>query len=395
MPLLSHHRLVFLVMAGHFLSAFTVLGAPLFLPRFLPMLHPALPHWAIGMLFCLPTIMTALAAPFWGWVSDHYGRKRSLQRAHLGLALGFALAGSTSYLGVFILGLAVQGFFGGAMAASNAYLTTHINRSYIQAILAGTQLSARLAMVMAPASIGCLLDLGLGTRLYLWLGLLPLIAFLSTFFLPADPIIGDHHASLSSTTQPPTTVKHWAALLMLQAVVSAAPVLTFPYFMPYCATLGIGSGTETGLLYALPHIVCLIGLPWLRHSTYRFLLPLGLLTLGGACLGHVILALYPLYPPWQLIILLSVFRLIMGLGLVMALTGLNVCLSRMIIPSRAGRAFSRFDAAGKWAGATAGISSGIFVQSQGILSPFSAATILSLMAIPLTMSLKNLGKTPS
>ncbi|MGU3266470.1 hypothetical protein ACSEOG_15180 [Pseudomonas paraeruginosa] len=59
-------RLMYSVLLGHYLSAFTALGVPLFLPRILADLAPGTPGWAIGVLFVLPTLCTALAAPVWG-----------------------------------------------------------------------------------------------------------------------------------------------------------------------------------------------------------------------------------------------------------------------------------------------------------------------------------------
>ncbi|MDV7213235.1 MFS transporter, partial [Azotobacter beijerinckii] len=59
-------RLTASVLLGHYLSAFTALGAPLFLPRILADLGAPAPTWSIGALYVLPTLCTALAAPLWG-----------------------------------------------------------------------------------------------------------------------------------------------------------------------------------------------------------------------------------------------------------------------------------------------------------------------------------------
>lgn len=46
-------RLIASVLLGHYLSAFTALGIPLYLPRILADLAPDTPGWAIGVLFVL------------------------------------------------------------------------------------------------------------------------------------------------------------------------------------------------------------------------------------------------------------------------------------------------------------------------------------------------------
>ena len=138
------------VLLGHYLSAFTALGVPLFLPRILADLAPGTPGWAIGVLFVLPTLCTALAAPFWGRLADRHGCRLSLLRAHAGLALGFLLAGLSPNLWTFVLALVIQGSFGGAMAASNAYLATQLDDGELSRALNWTQYSARLAMISGP-----------------------------------------------------------------------------------------------------------------------------------------------------------------------------------------------------------------------------------------------------
>lgn len=111
-------RLISSVLLGHYLSAFTALGIPLYLPRILADLAPDTPGWAIGVLFVLPTLCTALAAPVWGRWADRNGCRLSLLRAHAGLFARLLLAGLSPNLTVFIVALIIEGTFGGAMAAS-------------------------------------------------------------------------------------------------------------------------------------------------------------------------------------------------------------------------------------------------------------------------------------
>ena len=116
-------KLIYCVLLSHFIAAFAALGMPLFLPMVLPTLDANITaDWA-GILFILPTFCTAVAARFWGQFADKYGRRRSLLRAQLGLAAGFALCGLADNLSMFVFGLIIQGTFGGTMAASNSYLS--------------------------------------------------------------------------------------------------------------------------------------------------------------------------------------------------------------------------------------------------------------------------------
>jgi MFS family permease len=83
------NALIYSVLLGHFIAAFAVLGMPLFLPYVLPSLSGSItPQW-IGMLYILPTLCTATVAGFWGRFADCRGRRLSLLRAQLGMAVGF------------------------------------------------------------------------------------------------------------------------------------------------------------------------------------------------------------------------------------------------------------------------------------------------------------------
>ncbi|MEJ6067404.1 MFS transporter, partial [Psychrobacter sp. 16-Bac2893] len=83
---MNYRMMVAIVLCCHYLSAFSALGMPLFLPIMLQELDAPLQSGWVGLLFILPTLMTAIAARYWGSFADTYGRKTSLLRAELGLA---------------------------------------------------------------------------------------------------------------------------------------------------------------------------------------------------------------------------------------------------------------------------------------------------------------------
>ena len=151
-------RVIGPVLVAHYLAAFTALGMPVFMPRVLAELAPGAPTWLAGVLYVLPTLCTALTATTWGRLADRYGRRLSLLRAQMGLALGFTLAGFAPDIAWFVVALVIQGSCGGSLAAANAYLSTQFakepGRGSLARALDWTQFSARLAMVSAPALLG-------------------------------------------------------------------------------------------------------------------------------------------------------------------------------------------------------------------------------------------------
>lgn len=369
-------RLIASVLVGHYLSAFTALGIPLYLPRILADLAPAAPGWSIGVLFVLPTLCTALAAPLWGHLADRHGCRLSLLRAHAGLFAGFLLAGFSPNLPLFVLGLVIQGACGGAMAASNAYLGTQLTDASLSRALNWTQYSARLAMISGPILLGVLTARGLGLELYRYLAWLPLLAFVLILPLPVDapqarPSAARARGSLSEL---PTDLLR---LLAVQFLFSFAMVVTFPYFVPYGEALGVGNDALIGLLYSLPHLVYLVALPWAQRQTANLLLP-GLLLLGLSNLLQ-----FWISQPQPLFAL----RLLGGAGMLLGFVGLHRCLGQRNRQGGAGRLFGWYDASGKWAGAAAGVSAGLVSQSYGIAAPFLVAGVAAFAALLLARSL--------
>ena len=276
------------VLAAHYLAAFTALGMPLFLPQVLAELAPSAAIGWSGVLYVLPTLCTALTASTWGRLADRYGRKRSLLRAQLGLAVGFAIAGFAPSLTWLVIGLIVQGTCGGSLAAANAYLASQPQAGPLARALDWTQYSARLAMVSAPALLGLAVALGPAQALYRALALLPLVAFALTWRLPADqpapPAHSPRTASPCATQALPSMASAiWPALMVAQFLFCFAMVVTFPYFIPYALARGAGHDALAGLLYSLPHLVYLVVLPWWRRGDGAAWLVPGLLVFALAC----------------------------------------------------------------------------------------------------------------
>ncbi|WP_425510410.1 MFS transporter [Xanthomonas translucens] len=365
------------VLAAHYLAAFTALGMPLFMPRVLAQLAPHSPDWLVGVLYVLPTICTALTAATWGRLADRYGRKLSLVRALLGLAFGFALAGLAPNLPVFILALIIQGGCGGSLAAANAYLSTQVQGPALSRSLDWTQFSARLAMVTAPALLGLATDRGLAQGLYTYLAALPLLGLLLAIQLPPDSVAGTPGAADARSAAKPDQ-RHGArlwGLLSIQFLYYFSVVITFPYFLVYCRTLGIADDSMAGLIYSLPHLVYLILMPWLKPGKLvlsHWALLGGLAVLTGASLCQAWLKhAGPLLP----------VRVLYGVGMTLTIIGLNRAISECAKQGATGRLFGVFDACGKWSGTLGGVIAGVLMQRYGPAMPFVASTLAGIGAL--------------
>jgi len=361
-------RLLLAVMACHFLGAFTVLGMPLLLPGLLEALgEPASSPW-VGLLFALPGLFSALSAPVWGRFADRHGRRLSLQRALAGLSLAFALAAWAPSLPWLGLALLLQGLCGGTLAAANAYLASQLPTARLSGALNWTQCSARLALLLAPPLLGLALTLGPVGRLYGLCALLPLLGLVLTLGLPGDG------KALPPRRRSPVEAGSLWPLYLLQSLFCFAMVLPIPYFMPWAQSVGLPA-SSIGLLYSLPHLVYLLGLPLLRRSAEWLPasgLRWGLLLLLGSSLWQGLAA-------DSLSIILA--RLLFGLGTLLGYDGLHRLLCQRLPAERAATAFGQLDSAGKWAGVLAGICTAPLVEKLGTTSPFFIAALSVALAL--------------
>ncbi|HEQ3589734.1 TPA: MFS transporter [Vibrio harveyi] len=376
-------KLIYSVLLCHFIAAFAALGMPLFLPTVLPTFGAHInADWA-GVLFILPTFCTAMAARFWGQFADQYGRRRSLLRAQVGLAAGFMLCGLATTLPMFVFGLIIQGTFGGTMAASNSYLSSQIeDAKALSKTLNKTQLSARLALIVAPIGLGWTLSESNPLNAYLWLAVLPLVAFAITLTLPVDQT--ETPSPQSDALVDKSDVMSDCSLRALYWVFGAqfsfafAMVVTFPYFSPYVEQYGNVNPAWIGFLYALPHGVYLVFATKIhalsekisRHQQQRTLW-LGFALLSLSCVMHLV----------QHEVLLIVARIVFGCGMVCCYQGLHQALATRLNRQQCGKVFSRFDAMSKWGGVAAGLSASSIIRFYSLDVPFLLSALVSTLTL--------------
>ena len=374
---------IYAVLMCHFLTAFTALGMPLFMPRMLASLMEGDPEYLTGIMFIVPVLSAALTATWWGRFADKFGKKQSLLRAQLGLIVGFLLSGFADTLWIFCLGLIVQGLCGGTLAASNAYLSSQFKGASLAKSLNMTQLSARLALVSAPVVLGTFTQIESPLDIYRYLTILPFIAFVVCLFLEKDEHVNTVNKSqlksklkpvtLSETPETTNTNK-MSQVLLLQFLFCFSMVVTFPYFLPYVQKLATSSDSLVGFYYSLPHLVYILlatTIGKLTLSAKKQTL-LGMLILSASCLGQFLLT-----DTNGLVI----YRVLFGLGMLLSYSGLHLMLSERLQHHKAGLTFGRFDAWGKWGGVLAGLAAGYITQQLSLDWPFLLASIACIFAV--------------
>lgn len=360
-----------IILLCHFLTAFTVLGMPLFMPRILDSFSVENLNYLIGIIFIVPISCAALSAPIWGRFSDRYGKKKSLLRAQLGLTLGFLISGFSESLTFFMIGLVIQGVSGGTLAASNAYFSCFYKGKALANKLNLTQLSTRFALIIAPLILGLFSKNEHPLLIYRYLALLPFTALLICLCLPKDKI------SIKAPFKHSNNIKNtqsFSNLLYLQFLFCFSMVITFPYFLPYVEHLGENRDLIVGFYYSFPNFVYLFLIFYLTKLTLPAKLQsiFGFILLGCGCLG-------------QFLILTSdtliLYRLLFGLGILLTYNGLHQLLSQHIRYQSAGFYFGKFDSIGKWAGVFAGIFASFTTQYLSVDYPFLFGAISCAIAV--------------
>lgn len=417
-----HQVMVAIVLSCHYMSAFAALGMPLFLPIMLQELGAPLQSRWIGLLFILPTLMTAIAAKYWGRFADSYGRKTSLLRAEIGLAAGFLICGFSQTLWQLMLGLTIQGLFGGTMAASNAYLAASItNINALKQVLNYTQFSARLALITAPIGLGFLVHYFDVLSLYRWLAIMPLLAFVLSSTLRKDSTAAaslreaksaslphpQHQGNSPSalpiaqasgrqtaertgkqagkqTSKPASKpqqnklklskveTRPYLFIATLQFFLAFCMVATFPYFLPFAARFDL-TPSQIGQLYAFPHAIYLVC--QLLCGRQRIIPPSSLIPGFTVLAVAVLLHLLPQLP------VIWLARVLFGVGMFMCYYSLHTQMANTNRPQHSGKIFSRYDALSKWGGVLAGFAVTLFVPLFGLLAPFVISAVMALIAV--------------
>lgn len=367
------------ILLSHFTAALVALGMPPFFGVILTDTY-AVEHtvW-VGWFYIIPTVCTALAAPFWGRIADRFGRRWSLLRAQIGLAVAFVIAGWAPGVVTFAMALMVQGFLGGTFAASSAYLSTVARGQNLTQSLNWMQGSARSAMILAPILFGFFMTWVPAQRLYLYMAILPLLSALLVWKLaPPDPVSGGPGGQKHSRERVSASAS-WLRLRLLYFGFNFALVASFPYFIPWTQERMGSTAAMAGVLYSLPHAIYLIILVSpLRRSVFfgnPWTLPAGLTLFA---LSYVIQATAGTTAA------ILVGRLVMGLGMTTCLFALNAEIARLTRTENAGQSFGALDSAGKWAGVAAGILAGVATGISNQTAPLWLGAVVTLLTITLS-----------
>ena len=157
----------------------------------------------VGGIFSVSAMMWVLFSPYWGALSDRWGRKPVILIGMLGYivstaaftsAIAFGLAGTASILSVYILMIVTRSIYGligpGVRVASQAYIVDRTSLKDRTVAIAGMSAAFGLGNVLGPGLGSAFTVFGLLAPLWAIVVLVVLVAIAIIFLLPENSAPG-------------------------------------------------------------------------------------------------------------------------------------------------------------------------------------------------------------
>ena len=379
----SNKRIILImILFCHFISSFTVLGMEPFFGEILDKSFQMKSSFWTGIFYATPALMMALASPVWGKLASRIGRKISLLRAQLGLALGFMLAGMATTAEVFFFALVLQGTLGGSFAASNALLADLMDGKQLAQAMSYLQGATRLALITAPVLTGLFVPVDSPAILYRYFMFLPVIAVILLIFikLPAGSISQNTKTVLSGLTRITEKIQRAPAtyplpvLLFMQFIFTFVISLTLPYFIPFIGSDFDGiSAAQATILLSIPNLVYLLAnyhvVRHIKTHSYFKVFTVSLFIYG------IIQLLQVMAHSLNVFIIL---RLMTGVAMTLGLVCLSGLFSQLPAKKVCSSYFGWMDSFSNWAVCLTGIIAGVTVKLYDLNAPFIIVGLISL-----------------
>jgi DHA1 family tetracycline resistance protein-like MFS transporter len=335
------------------------------------------------------SIGQAFGTPFWGRMSDRYGRKPMLLLSTFGMGLSYLLVALSGNLWVLAIARIMTGLLGGNVAVAMAYvadITPVEKRAQGMGLIGG---SISLGFILGPALGGLLAGTDADSATLLWPGLaaasLCFITFLATFFVK-ESLPREKRADLSSEH----AVRGLAALrtvfsrpILAQMVLIGAMVYfamaQFETIMPLWSEARFNWGPrEIGICFTYLGLVVMIVQGYLVGK----LAPKfgeGKLVMSGVGAYLFGLLWMTQVPTWEMMMFGITFT---AGGGAMAVTSMNSLVSGQAAEHERGLVLGVFTS-GAWTGRSIGpVIAGLLFQGIGVQAPlYGGAVVMSMVLI--------------
>ena len=258
--------------------SFTILSPimPLFLPEVGVTTIVGLDLWS-GGLAAVSSLVAAVAAPFWGRLSDRYGRKPMVLRATFCIGILTILMGLAQSPWHLLALRVVMGAVAGFSSAAVVLVTTQVPRGRLGSSLGWLSTGQLVGSLLGPVIGGLLADLtGSYRKPFFIAGSVSLLAFLLCIYLVRERFTPPDRArprasfvaSLRTLTRVPAMAALVAVLLLSQFGLQAIfPVITI--FVQEMIGNRPDIATLSGLAFSASGIAGVIAVPLLGRMSDR------------------------------------------------------------------------------------------------------------------------------
>lgn len=166
----------------------------------------------LGMLMAVFSVMQFISSPYWGGMSDRYGRKKIMMIGVLGNALSLIVIGLAQNMGVIFVSRAIEGLISSAtLPTAMAYIsdsTTHEERGGGMGVIGAAM---GVGMVLGPGLGGWLAGHSLSTPFFL-AAFMSFLSLAMIWFVLPESLPQEHRAVEARKFRGPQLQVMWKAL---------------------------------------------------------------------------------------------------------------------------------------------------------------------------------------
>jgi MFS transporter, DHA1 family, multidrug resistance protein len=346
------------------------------------------PIWA-GILMAASSLTMTIFAPFWGWLSDRYGRKLMVERAMFAgaiITMAMGMIGNVYQLLILFL---LEGAFTGTISASFSLVSSVLPSTKLGFGLGLIQVAVFLGISLGPLIGGMIADI-VGYRLtfiaggaiVLFGGILVMIGAKEKFIRPSAVSL-KRSGSLWTLFALQGFVSLMAVFLLFNFSINIAiPII--PLFIEEVGHLKTRVASTTGLLFAVTGITASISAATIGYLSdrrgHKQVLIVNLFITSILWVAHALA---------RSIDQLLIIRILFGFAVGGNLPTMNALVGKLTPKESYGKAYGLM-ASMTSLGMTLGpLVGGIMASYMGLRWPFVVVSLLlSLVVIPIILNLK-------
>lgn len=346
------------------------------------------PIWA-GIMMAASSLTMTIFAPFWGWLSDRYGRKLMVERAMFAGAIITMAMGIIGNVYQLIILLLLEGAFTGTFSASISLVSSVLPGTKLGFGLGLMQVAVFLGISLGPWIGGIIADI-VGYRLtfiaggaiVLFGGILVMIGAREKFIRPSALSLKRSGSMRALFALPGFVSLMFVFLLFNFSIHITMPII--PLFIEEIGNLKTRVASMTGLLLAITGVTASISAAAIGYLSDRRgnkqVLIFNLFITSILWVNHALA---------RNIDQLLVIRILFGFAVGGILPTMNTLVGKLTPKENYGKAYGLMASMASLGMTLGPLAGGIMASYMGLRWPFVAVSLLlSLVVIPIILSLK-------